>query len=379
MASFATPYWLRYGAHCFNRAFTQNKRPPLTTAGGELGVTPVSYGWGSFAGESFAACGMLIRSFSSVVVLECTSKESLVSKLEAGRFPRRMAIKSWREVQFTGGARSTPCIRCEDSRIYRGMARILLGGDRNDSVNLVPASRDFISRNEFISEGLHEQGVVRRSREYGLSSRVISSGPLVLKDRAMKRAMDLLLAVPATILLVPVFLAIAFAIKLEDRGPVLFIQVRTGRANRNFRMLKFRSMKVGQLDFSGAMSTTREDERTTRVGRVIRRTSLDELPQLLNVVRGDMSLVGPRPHALRSRAGNKLFWEIDPRYWNRHQLKPGMSGLAQIRGYRGPTVEEKQLVERLNADLEYVDQWSLRRDIIIIFRTIVLLMRSRAF
>jgi len=117
----------------------------------------------------------------------------------------------------------------------------------------------------------------------------------------------------------------------------------------------------------------------TRVGRFIRRTSIDELPQLINVVIGDMSIVGPRPHAVGSRAENKLFWEIDERYWHRHAAKPGLTGLAQIRGFRGATDREDDLTNRLQADLEYLNDWSLWRDIKIIVMTFGVLRHKNAF
>ena len=122
-----------------------------------------------------------------------------------------------------------------------------------------------------------------------------------------------------------------------------------------------------------------EDDRVTRVGRFIRRTSLDELPQLFNVLTGDMSLVGPRPHALGSRAGGKLFWEIDSRYWHRHALKPGLTGLAQVRGHRGATENEKHLTDRLRADLEYLNEWSPWRDVLILLTTVKVMIHDRAF
>lgn len=117
----------------------------------------------------------------------------------------------------------------------------------------------------------------------------------------------------------------------------------------------------------------------TRVGRFLRRTSIDELPQLLNVLKGDMSIVGPRPHALGSQAGDKLFWQVDHRYWQRHSLKPGITGLAQVRGFRGATETETDLSSRLQADLEYLDGWSILRDIQIIFATFGVLAHDRAY
>ncbi|MCX7864138.1 MAG: sugar transferase [Novosphingobium sp.] len=208
---------------------------------------------------------------------------------------------------------------------------------------------------------------------------LVSSGPLGMRSRVLKRIFDLAIAGFAVIALSPLLLVIALAIKLEDGGPVLFIQRRMGIGNRFFDMYKFRSMSVAQSDPDGTVSTARQDKRITRVGRFIRRTSIDELPQLFNVLKGDMSLVGSRPHAIGSQAGDKLFWEIDHRYWLRHSLKPGLSGLAQVRGYRGATEREADLIERLQADLEYLDGWTLLKDIRILWMTLGVLVHDRAY
>ena len=140
---------------------------------------------------------------------------------------------------------------------------------------------------------------------------LVSVGPLGLRERAIKRMFDVVLAGAALLALAPILLVVALAIKLEDRGPVFFLQRRLGRGNRFFRIYKFRSMTDAQTDGDGVVSASRTDQRVTRVGRFIRRTSIDELPQLINVLKGDMSLVGPRPHAIGSQAGSKLFWEVD--------------------------------------------------------------------
>lgn len=152
----------------------------------------------------------------------------------------------------------------------------------------------------------------------------VSSGPLGLRARAIKRAFDLVFASLSLLVLSPLLLLVAIAIKLEDGGSVLFIQRRLGRGNRFFDMYKFRSMSEDQADGDGVISASRQDGRVTRVGQFIRRTSIDELPQLFNVLIGDMSMVGPRPHAIGSQAGDKLFWEVDLRYWQRHSLRPGL-------------------------------------------------------
>ena len=232
---------------------------------------------------------------------------------------------------------------------------------------------------EVVSEALQELGALALERENGWSFLVVSSGPLGLRARLTKRAIDLAFTIPALILLGPVMLVVALLIKLEDGGPVFFVQPRMGQGNIMFDMLKFRSMKVAKLDAEGARSTSRDDDRVTRIGKFIRRTSIDELPQLLNVLRSEMSLVGPRPHALGSLANDKLFWEIDTDYWQRHSLKPGLTGLAQVRGFRGATETEDHLTNRLNADLEYIRNWSPLADIRIIFATARVLVHPNAY
>lgn len=208
---------------------------------------------------------------------------------------------------------------------------------------------------------------------------VIANGPLGLFDRFMKRGFDFSLALGAVIALLPMLALIALLVKLDSPGPVFFKQTRIGRGNQMFKMLKFRSMRVLESDAAGHRSASRDDDRVTRVGRFIRRTSMDELPQLLNVLKGDMSIVGPRPHALGSRAADKLFWEVDTRYWHRHAAKPGLTGLAQVRGYRGATLYESDLRNRLQADLEYLDTWSIWRDLMIIAMTFRVLLHRNAF
>lgn len=213
----------------------------------------------------------------------------------------------------------------------------------------------------------------------GTPTLVVASGPLSTFDAITKRAFDVVVSGVALLFLLPALMVIALAIKLESRGPVFFVQTRIGRGNRQFRMFKFRSMRVEQLDHRGTRSTRRDDDRITRVGAVIRATSLDELPQLINVLLGDMSIVGPRPHALASRAADKLFWEIDGRYWHRHATKPGLTGLAQIRGFRGATEHASDLTNRLQADLEYLRDWSLFRDFWIVLHTFRVLVHKNAF
>lgn len=212
-----------------------------------------------------------------------------------------------------------------------------------------------------------------------VSTLLVSTGPMGIRARVLKRMFDLVLSAIALVALAPVFCVVALIIHLEDGGPVMFRQRRMGRGNRFFEIYKFRSMRVEESDAGGDRSASKDDDRITRIGRFIRRTSIDELPQILNVLLGDMSLVGPRPHALGSQAGDKLFWKVDRRYWQRHQLRPGITGLAQVRGFRGATDTELDLTDRLRADLEYLNGWSIWRDIKIVFATLGVLVHDRAF
>lgn len=208
----------------------------------------------------------------------------------------------------------------------------------------------------------------------------VSTGPLGLRDRAIKRLFDIVVASAAILCLTPLMLVTAIAVRLDSPGPVFFKQKRIGRGNRIFYMHKFRSMYVAQQDADGGRLTSgRNDDRVTRVGRFIRATSIDELPQLLDVLRGDMSIVGPRPHALGAKAGETLYWHVDPTYWHRHAVKPGMTGLAQVRGFRGTTFTHSDLTDRLQADLEYLSGWTLLRDMMITASTVKVLAGSKTF
>lgn len=222
-------------------------------------------------------------------------------------------------------------------------------------------------------------GAIGISRYRGSDTAVVGRGPMSLGDRIKKRSMDLTLGTAALIVLAPLLAVIALAIKLDSPGPVFFLQTRIGRGNRPFRIMKFRSMYQTATDAEGRQSASRDDVRITRVGRFIRKTSLDELPQIFNVLKGEMSIVGPRPHALGSLAGDKLFWEVTQRYWLRHMLKPGITGLAQIRGFRGATHAQSDLENRLQSDLEYIEGWRLWRDITIIINTLRVMVHPQAY
>lgn len=192
-----------------------------------------------------------------------------------------------------------------------------------------------------------------------------------------KRVEDMLLSSLALIVLAPVMLVVAIAIKLDSPGPVLFRQKRYGYNNRLIEVCKFRSMHQHQADANAEQQTTRGDSRITRVGRFIRKTSLDELPQLFNVLGGSMSMVGPRPHATATKAAGILFEEAVEEYASRHRVKPGITGLAQIRGYRGETDTLEKIEKRVEFDLEYIENWSVWFDLYILFRTVPAVLFTR--
>lgn len=232
---------------------------------------------------------------------------------------------------------------------------------------------------EILTDQHHEFGILGIGRHGSRQTLVVSVEPLHLRQRIFKRLFDVSFAGLALIALSPFLIAIAIAIRLETPGPALFKQDRIGRDNRIFRMYKFRSMYDDSCDRDATQLTRRGDSRVTRVGAFIRKHSLDELPQLLNVMNGTMSVVGPRPHAIAAKAGDLLYWHADNRYRFRHSIKPGLTGLAQVRGFRGATDRVEDLANRLSADLEYLSQWSIARDVWIILQTFGVLRHNNAY
>jgi lipopolysaccharide/colanic/teichoic acid biosynthesis glycosyltransferase len=168
---------------------------------------------------------------------------------------------------------------------------------------------------------------------------------------------------------VPVLVLIAAGIKLSSRGPILFRQVREGYCGRKFRILKFRTMHVRVENTRSLALTAKDDPRVFRFGALLRRTSLDELPQLLNVLAGDMWLIGPRPHSPLATASGRLYSELVVRYAARHRIKPGITGWAQVNGWRGPTETVEQIKQRVAHDIFYIDNWSPLLDFRILLRT----------
>lgn len=232
---------------------------------------------------------------------------------------------------------------------------------------------------EVLTPELDAIGAISTTHYHDVATTLIATGPLNAVDRVIKRIFDLSIAIPALLVLTPILIVTAILIKLDSPGPVLFVQPRIGKGNRMFRMFKFRSMRSDLLDHNASKLTTRNDARVTRVGRFIRKTSIDELPQILNVIKGDMSIVGPRPHATGALAGNALYWEVTSHYWSRHAVKPGLTGLAQVRGFRGNTETSDDLLNRVQADLAYLESWSIWRDVMLVLQTFRVLTHRNAF
>ncbi len=186
----------------------------------------------------------------------------------------------------------------------------------------------------------------------------------------IKRMAEFTLAAALLAALCLLMIAIAAVIRLESPGPAFFRQPRFGRGNKPFDVLKFRTMRADRCDLSGGMQTAHNDVRVTRFGMFLRKSSLDELPQLLNVLSGQMAIIGPRAHPCGMRVDGILCEDLVPGYMSRHLVPPGITGWAQVNGSRGPVDTPGQLVQRVELDLDYIRNWSLRRDVMILIRTV---------
>jgi putative colanic acid biosynthesis UDP-glucose lipid carrier transferase len=240
-------------------------------------------------------------------------------------------------------------------------------GDTPKIDNLAPMFRDQPKPVTFILDGASRSLSVRRGE--GQDGGVTSPAA----HDFGKRLLDVVVATSAIFFLLPVLVLVALAVCLSSPGPIIFRQSRNGLHGREFTIYKFRSMRVEE-NGDNVRQATRNDDRVTAVGRFIRRTSLDELPQLFNVLMGDMSLVGPRPHAI---AHDRQYRKLIPGYTRRWAAKPGITGQAQISGLRGETPEVSMMAARIEQDIWYVKNWSLMLDIKILFATLVCLIRHR--
>jgi len=227
----------------------------------------------------------------------------------------------------------------------------------------------------------HSNKLHFRPRSYSYIGAVpvldIFDKPIADWDVVMKWLFDKIVGSLALICAAPIMLMVAIAVKLDSKGPVLFKQKRYGFNNESIDIYKFRSMYADQADLTASKLVTKGDPRVTRVGRFIRKTSFDELPQLFNVVfTGSLSLVGPRPHAVHAKAENRLYDEAVDGYFARHRVKPGITGWAQIHGWRGETDSQEKIQRRVEHDLYYIENWSILLDLYIVAQTPFALIRS---
>lgn len=227
----------------------------------------------------------------------------------------------------------------------------------------------------------HSSDLRFRPRTYINDSKLplldIYSKPIRDWDSVAKRIFDICFSLIALALTWPIMLGAAIAVKVTSKGPILFIQKRHGFNNDSINVLKFRSMYTDQADLTAKKAVTRDDPRVTPVGRFIRKTSIDELPQLFNVLRGDLSLVGPRPHAVHAQTGLIKYDEVVEHYFARHKVKPGVTGWAQINGLRGEIDHGDKIKHRTAYDLFYIENWSLWLDFKILMLTPISLIYSR--
>jgi len=254
---------------------------------------------------------------------------------------------------------------------------VIVSSDLNhwsDLGDLLSALRKFPLPVTLVPKGASSEILRRPSHVLGGAVCIeLQRGPLSSFERTLKRLVDIVCAGTGLVILAPLMLVAALAIKLDSPGPILFRQRRCGFNGRSFQILKFRTMSVLE-DGDSIRQASQSDDRVTRLGRWLRRTSIDELPQLLNVLEGSMSLVGPRPHAL---AHNDHFDRIVSNYAFRHHVKPGLTGWAQVNGHRGPTPNVADIRRRVEHDLWYINNWSFGLDCLILLRTAFALIQAR--
>jgi undecaprenyl-phosphate galactose phosphotransferase/putative colanic acid biosynthesis UDP-glucose lipid carrier transferase len=360
----------------------------------------VAYSRGAFVVFYFVApIGLLTVRKTTKVILEAAVSRGAIGRRDivligdvneiAALEPRDlMAFFGASEVsRFTLSPDDDPLLRASDDvSIINSVANFVRRNDCREVLLAVPWGD--AGRLEFIRDHIKTLPVavrllpdmrVRTLTNYASSARQrvlaieIQRAPLSAAERFVKRVMDVVIAVSAMLFFLPVMALTAIAIKLDSPGPVIFRQFRKGFNGKQFMMFKFRTMSV-QENGSAIVQATRDDPRVTPIGRLLRSASIDELPQLLNVFKGDMSLIGPRPHAL---AHDNYFETVLSEYAFRHHVKPGMTGWAQCNGARGGTPTIEHISERVKLDLWYINNWSLWLDIQILIKTFFEVLRKR--
>jgi Undecaprenyl-phosphate glucose phosphotransferase len=289
--------------------------------------------------------------------------------------------------RFTLSQDEDPLVRVStDIRVINSVANFIRANNCREILLAVPWGD--VARMEFIREHIKALPVsarllpdirVRSLSNYAASARQrvlaieIQRAPLSGAERLVKRGMDIVVATVALVFFLPVMALTAIAIRLDGHGPIIFRQHRKGFNGKHFVMFKFRTMIV-QENGPVMVQASRNDPRVTAIGRLLRAASIDELPQLLNVLKGDMSLIGPRPHAL---AHDNKFEQILSDYAFRHHVKPGMTGWAQCNGARGATPSIEHIAERVRLDLWYINNWSLWLDVQVLIKTLFEVLRKR--
>jgi lipopolysaccharide/colanic/teichoic acid biosynthesis glycosyltransferase len=251
---------------------------------------------------------------------------------------------------------------------------VLIKPPSDDALDRITISRSLL---RYKAQTAHNKRVCRNSDPF------LSSGPATDQSTArashrnlnttnrFKRALDLIVASILLIVLSPLLLVLASLVRLSGPGPIIFRQKRLGAYRKEFVLFKFRTMS----ESSEFAQVTINDPRVTSIGRILRRLSFDEFVQLINVIRGEMSLVGPRPHAAETRVEGILFEDAVQGYQQRYAAKPGITGLAQVRGHRGETRTIQQLAERVESDLEYIENWSIWLDLFILYKTVPMILK----
>lgn len=294
---------------------------------------------------------------SSGTLYDASDFASLVEPNIIGQLDKMLAIIDHHDVRTVYFA-----IPLGESDVIEDMYLHLL--DRHVAVHWVPDIFSLLLVNHSVREMA------------GLPVLTLSETPLTGTRLLLKATEDRVLAALILLLISPLLLCIALAIKLDSPGPVFFRQARKGWSGKVFHIWKFRSMFVHQPEAGTVIQATRHDPRITRVGALLRKTSLDELPQVFNVLNGEMSLVGPRPHAVEH---DEEYSRRINAYFARHNIKPGITGLAQVRGLRGETSEIESMQQRIEADIEYINNWSLWLDLVILARTFGALTGKNAY
>jgi Undecaprenyl-phosphate glucose phosphotransferase len=360
----------------------------------------IDYSRGSFIAFCFfAPLGLLgVRKITKLSLAEAVSRGAIGRRdaILIGEFDEIAALGPQDLLAFSGTAEinrfilsreDDPSARSSaDNRTIDSAANFVRRNNCREILLALPW--DDTHRIEFVREQIKTLAVaarllpdtrVRSLTNFASSARQrvlaieIQRAPLSGPQRLVKRTMDVFLAALALIFFMPIMTLTAIAIKLDSPGPVIFRQARTGFNGRRFVIFKFRTMTV-QENGSAVLQATRDDPRVTGIGRLLRSASIDELPQLLNVLKGDMSLIGPRPHAL---AHDSYFENVLSDYAFRHHVKPGITGWAQCNGARGATPSIEHLCERVKLDLWYINNWSLWLDIQILIKTFFEVLRKR--